>query len=253
MLQKTQKLEIPIWYVTTLLLTGLLLCLHFIWKNAGEYSISFTQFGPMTATFLMFIMNKDGNALFFIKNGLRFRKENIIWYVLTVLIAFVLIGISSLLLTLFFGIPYQAWNGTPIFYLVNFFAILLGSIGEEIGWRGYLMPAFNKKFTPFVSSVMVGGLWGFWHLNYAGNMVFWLLFIITTMELSIIFTFFLQKSKGNIWTAILLHTAFNLANRIFVLERFEIYLLLIEIVLFGMVSTIILILNKNSFFNKCNA
>lgn len=129
-------------------------------------------------------------------------------------------------------------------------AILLGSIGEEIGWRGYLLPVVNKRFTPFSSSILVGCLWGFWHLNYAGDIIFWLMFIITTMELSIIFTFFLHKTNENLWTAIILHTFFNLGNRVFVWERFNINLFLIEVILLGLFNAVIVAVNKNWIFQK---
>lgn len=250
MRQRIQKYNIPIWYLTTLIFTGGLLCLHFIWKSAGNYSVSFTQFGPMLTTFLLIYIGKDKNALRKIQNGLFFRIQDIVFYIWAAITSFALIGISSFLLGVIFNSPYLAWNGTPIFYFLNFMAMLLGSIGEEIGWRGYLLPVLNKRFTPFFSSILVGCLWGFWHLNYAGDIIFWLIFIMTTVELSIIFTFFLYKTNGNLWTAIILHTFFNLANRVFVWGRFNINLLLTEMILFGLICVVVVAVNKGWMFHK---
>lgn len=243
-----KKYSIPIWYFATLIFTGALLLLHFIWQSAGDYSISFTQFGPLFATLLLLKLKRDDTTALEIKNGFHFSTHNILWYVLSALIPIALTGISAFVLTALFDSQYHAWNGTLAFYILNFVAMLLGCMGEEIGWRGYLLPSLNKKTSPFVSSIIVGFLWGFWHLNYAGDIAFWLLFIVTTIELSIILTFLLDRANGNLWTSIILHTFFNLANRVFVWERFNINLLLIEIVVFGLACVIVLALDKKSMF-----
>jgi len=243
-----KRYNIPIWYFATLLFTGALLLPHFIWQSAGDYSISFTQFGSMFATLLLLWLSRDKNAASEIKSGLRLDSRYILWYVLSAASPFVLIGISSLILTALYDSQYHTWSGTLIFYIMNFSAMLLGSIGEEIGWRGYLLPSLNKKTSPFVSSVIVGCLWGFWHLNYAGDIAFWLLFIVTTIELSILFTFLVNRANGNLWTAIIFHTFFNFANRVFVWQRFNINLLIIEIVVFGLACIIVMLLDKKRMF-----
>jgi membrane protease YdiL (CAAX protease family) len=243
-----KKYNLPIWYLATLLFTGALLLPHFIWEDAGNYSISFTQFGPLFATILLIKLMRDSDAKDKIKRGLLFNPRCILWYVLSVVIPFGLTGISTLIITGFFNSQCHAWNGTFVFYFLNLTAMILGSIGEEIGWRGYLLPSLNRKTSPFISSIIVGFLWGFWHLNYAGDVVFWLLFIVTTIESSILFTFLLNKANGNLWTAIIFHTFFNLANRVFVWKRFTINLLLIEIVIFGLTCAFVLVLDRKLMF-----
>jgi len=245
-----KKYNLPIWYLITLLFTGILLLPHFIWEEAGNYSVSFTQFGPFFATMLLIRLTRDNEVKDKIKNGLRFNTRGILWYVLSVVIPFGLTGISAFILAGFFDSRYHAWNGTFVFYFLNFTAMLLGSIGEEVGWRGYLLPSLTKKTSPFISSIIVGCLWGFWHLNYAGDVVFWLLFIVTTIELSILFTFLYNKTNGKLWTAVIFHTFFNFANRVFVWERFTMNLLLIEIVIFGLASAFVLALDRKQMFGK---
>lgn len=246
----TRKYPIQIWYFMTLVFTGALLLPHLIWPDAGNYSISFTQFGPLFATLLLLRLTRDDVAARTIKNGLRFHSCNVLWYILSALIPIVLTGISALVLNTLPKNEYHAWNGTPLLYVLNIAAMFLGSIGEELGWRGYLLPMLSKKYTPLAGSVLVGLLWGGWHLNYAGDMAFWLLFIVTTIELSIILTFLLHRTKGNIWAAIIFHTVFNLANRVFVWERFNTELLLIEIVLFGLACVVVLALDRKAMFAK---
>ena len=247
----TKRNIVLTWYSAVLLITGVLLLPHFVWQGAAGYSVSFTQFGPFFAVLLIIRLTHDKDALYEIKNGLRFKKHSIVWYMLSAAGPLVLTGISAVLHTVFYSSKYHAWSGTPVFIILNFAAMLIGSIGEEVGWRGYLLPLLNKKTSPFLSSVILGCLWGLWHMNYAGNIVFWLLFIVITIELSVLFTFLLNKTDGNLWTAVIFHTFFNFASRLFAWERFSTEFLIMETAVFGSVcAAVVLVLDKEQMFRK---
>ncbi|AWW26208.1 CPBP family intramembrane glutamic endopeptidase [Acetobacterium sp. KB-1] len=40
---------------------------------------------------------------------------------------------------------------------------IITTSGEEIGWRGYLLPKLMKMYSPRVSIVISGIIWGLWH------------------------------------------------------------------------------------------
>jgi CAAX protease family protein len=44
-------------------------------------------------------------------------------------------------------------------------AMLSGSIGEEIGWRGFAQPLLQKSAGALGAAVVLGVIWGIWHLN----------------------------------------------------------------------------------------
>lgn len=44
-----------------------------------------------------------------------------------------------------------------------FVTLLTGATGEESGWRGFLQPSFEKRFTVIRSSIIIGVIWAFWH------------------------------------------------------------------------------------------
>lgn len=40
----------------------------------------------------------------------------------------------------------------------------LGQAGEEVGWRGYLLPRLTERTGVGIASLIVGGIWAVWHL-----------------------------------------------------------------------------------------
>ena len=70
------------------------------------------------------------------------------------------------------GMPYEA-QAVPMSMLLAIQAVqafLLGgiinlvpSLGEEWGWRGYMMPRLLKKMKPVPALLLGGVIWGLWH------------------------------------------------------------------------------------------
>lgn len=53
----------------------------------------------------------------------------------------------------------QIFMGLLLSPLLNFIPCL----GEELGWRGYLLPNLCKKYSPLVATLISGVIWGVWH------------------------------------------------------------------------------------------
>ena len=43
-------------------------------------------------------------------------------------------------------------------------ALLLGPLGEELGWRGYLLPRMLQRMQPALAALVVGAIWMLWHI-----------------------------------------------------------------------------------------
>ena len=39
-----------------------------------------------------------------------------------------------------------------------------GSVGEELGWCGFALPKLQNKYGPLLASLIIGTIWGIWHL-----------------------------------------------------------------------------------------
>ena len=105
--------------------------------------------------------------------------------------------------------------------------LLGGSLGEEIGWRGFLLPELLKRMSPLAASLVLGVVWGLWHLPidlYASfgvqGLGAILMRVIYVLPLSVLFTWFYLKSKGSLLIALLLHTSLNVMGDLG-LSRFE--------------------------------
>ncbi len=105
--------------------------------------------------------------------------------------------------------------------LVSFSHNLLlgGSLGEEVGWRGFLLPQLLRRNSPLTASLILGVVWALWHLPidiYAGYLLegFGAIVIRTTtlLPLSILFTWFYLKTDGNLLIALFLHTSINILS-----------------------------------------
>jgi len=113
---------------------------------------------------------------------------------------------------------FSVWNITPsVIFLGLLNALIRGPLGEELGWRGYAQNHLQKRYSPLVSSLIVGVVWGFWHTplwivtsGYAGIelLEYSALFLVGLVAISVIMTFFYGKTR-NLILPILIHLLLN--------------------------------------------
>lgn len=99
-----------------------------------------------------------------------------------------------------------------VFVGVFFFG---GPLGEEFGWRGYALPALQKRHGWRVASLMIGAVWGVWHLplffleGSTQSQTPMLVFMLMIGALSVLFAWLFNHTGPSLLSALLLHTAFN--------------------------------------------
>ncbi len=105
--------------------------------------------------------------------------------------------------------------------LVGVFGIIgsmSSALGEEIGWRGFLVPELYKTQGFTKTSLISGLIWGVWHLpillfaDYNSGTPAWFgmtCFMVLVISISFVYTWFRMKS-GSLWTAVILHASHNL-------------------------------------------
>ena len=122
-------------------------------------------FGPPVAALLVTGL-VDG------RHGIRaFLRRWVLWRIKLRWYLLALVGIPALGFVV--GLPFR--DGTERFagsgpalvvtYLATWsFLAVLGGGQEEPGWRGFALPRMQQRMGPLAASVVLGVLWGLWHL-----------------------------------------------------------------------------------------
>lgn len=91
-------------------------------------------------------------------------------------------------------------------------------LGEEIGWRGLLVPELAKRFSFAGTALISGVIWAVWHYpvllfaDYNGGTPAWYgLSCFTVCVIGIAFVFaYARLESGSVWPAAILHGSHNL-------------------------------------------
>ncbi len=134
------------------------------------------------------------------------------------LVSFLVLSITGLA---FFAAPQVTGSaGFAIFKIST--GLLVGTffaLGEEIGWRGYLLPRLlGRGVVP--AMLLVGFLHGVWHLplmlttdyyHNSGNPLLVVPLFLVTLTLAGVFFGFLRLWTGSVWPVAVAHAAVNMA------------------------------------------
>ena len=89
--------------------------------------------------------------------------------------------------------------------------MLLGAFGEELGWRSYLQNLLDKRLNGLAASLLVGVLWGLWHVgNYQNGVLYMLFFTLSTIGYSTLMAWLFRDNDYNLVLAGLFHFAVSL-------------------------------------------
>lgn len=101
----------------------------------------------------------------------------------------------------------------PFPFGVLVITMIVGAAGEELGWRAYLQPYLQTRFSVLRSSLVVGVLWGFWHVGgFEHGLVYMGLFVVMATALSVVMGAVLRGARHtNLVVATAAHAAVNLS------------------------------------------
>jgi membrane protease YdiL (CAAX protease family) len=189
--------SLPVWFGTIIIITALLIFMYFLFQRKilfTEQIKSDNKIWLFTLLFSSWIFY----PLIFI----------ILWLILSIAIgnlnvSLIETGIKSSMIIIPITIAFDFLYG--------------GSVGEEIGWRGYALPSLLQNYNPLISSVVLGLILSLWHVPIdmiAGfgfkGLEGVLLRILTVCPMSIIITWFYLYFKMGIATSLLLHAGINI-------------------------------------------
>lgn len=101
------------------------------------------------------------------------------------------------------------------------FGLLIPSIGEEPGWRGFALPRLQDAYGPLAATLILGTLHGIWHLPALFTPLLgpftwdgFTSFVLTAAAGTFIYTWVFNNTKGSVWIAMLLHSSSNAASNL---------------------------------------
>lgn len=101
--------------------------------------------------------------------------------------------------------------------IANFGFVMLigGPLGEEFGWRGYLTPALKARMNWRAASLLIGVIWGLWHLplffmtGTAQALMPIPVFLLNILAGSVLFGWLYERTGRSVLPALVLHTSLN--------------------------------------------
>ena len=109
------------------------------------------------------------------------------------------------------GVPAPAVGTAALLVGMN---LVMGPLGEELGWRGYLLPRLVPSVGLVGAALLVGIVWALWHLplwafdSPQAEIPFWL-FAVTCVCFSLVMTALWHAGGGALGPMVLFHLLAN--------------------------------------------
>ena len=179
--------------------------------------------GPTLSAFIMTAATEGREGVRRLLGRIVLWRVGFRWYL------FVLLGTPAIVVLSTLAMPgalasFQA-EAVPrvlfLYVLAGFFFLFAGGpFFEEIGWRGFALPRLQRLYGPLVGSLVLGVLWGLWHLPLFlipswdtphGSVLDVALFVVLALALTVVLTWVFNNTKGSVLLAILAHGSLNIS------------------------------------------
>lgn len=124
-------------------------------------------FGPSIAAAMLIVVRRGRAGLRSeIAQQWKWRLPAPLWVL--ILLAPAVIVLMAIAIAQGLGAPPGEWNDPGQLYLtvpVFLYVVVFGGpLGEEFGWRGFALPHLERRIHPTAAVVLLGLIWGLWHL-----------------------------------------------------------------------------------------
>ena len=145
---------------------------------------------------------------------LRTLRAGIHWYLIGIAIMMLGTEAETIVAVLLGGdvaVPYAPISSYIFTFGVTLF--LAGAL-EELGWRGFLQPRLQQRFSALRASIVIGVVWGLWHvpmiLTGTGDFtVFWE-YLLNVIALSVILGWLYNNTEGALPVVMIAHASHNM-------------------------------------------
>jgi membrane protease YdiL (CAAX protease family) len=188
--------------------------------------IALGGFGPAASAFLMLASTEGKPGVVRLLRSIVHWRVGAPWYLAA------LLGLPVLNFLAFLVVPGVLADFVapdlrfPRVYLIEMamsVTIGIAPMWEEIGWRGFAQSRMQRRYGPVVGTLILGALWGVWHLpfffgplartgpeaTFVSASIALVEFSIGLTGLSVVMAWVLNNCGGSTLMAILLHACFD--------------------------------------------
>jgi membrane protease YdiL (CAAX protease family) len=233
--------KIGLFYVIAFVFTILLAIVQQL-LGLDTAQVSLPQFGPGIAALVMLrLFRKDHVKLTVTLKGIHPLK-----YLAALGIPLV-VPVILFLIYNWFVAPISIPSLDSTSFIIMLGGILLGAFGEELGWRGYAQNLLEREHNGVVAFLVIGVIWGVWHIgNFLNGPFFMLFFVFSTIGYSAVMGWLLQGTNYNVVLATLVHFAVNVGFFILQDARTDFRIAVLNGLVWISATVIIVVRNKMS-------
>jgi membrane protease YdiL (CAAX protease family) len=204
--------------------------------------------GPLLAALIVTALTSGKAGLMTLLRKFTIWRVGWGWYMVALLLGPV-VGLSATYLNVWFGAPdptallLAAVPSTLVLFAIRLVNPVDGPMQEELGWRGYALPAFQTRYAPLVANLILGVIVAGWHLPWVwmGQLPFFAL--LGTVAYTIVAGWIYTNTKGSVLLVLIAHAADGLIRAGFTgvdLTRFFVFyvaawwvVVLVVLILYG--------------------
>jgi len=184
--------------------------------------IELTAYAPSLAALVVAAFVGGGMRALHLQ--LRRWRVHVVWYAIAFAGPLTLFLIGKAVSVLLGGHATSTWlalpSGFALFFAIG--SIVAGSLGEEIGWRGFGQARLQRRYGALSASLVIGLIWTVWHywgLFAPGGLASFTLggfalSILRMCALSVLYAWLFNGSRQSLPVAMAAHAGHNIANNI---------------------------------------
>ena len=165
----------------------------------------------ITAGVTVWLLNESVRDWF---GQLRNLRTGVHWYLIGIVIMMLGTEAETIVVVLLGGdatVPYAPISS----YIFNFgVTLFLAGALEELGWRGFLQPRLQQRFTALRASIVIGVVWGLWHvpmvLTGTGDFTIFWEYLLNVIALSVILGWLYNNTEGALPVVMIAHASHNM-------------------------------------------
>jgi uncharacterized protein len=187
------------------------------------------SYGPSIAALMLIAFTEGKNGIHRTLKKLVDHRAGTGWILLASLFEPVLFLVITFACRIFYGefpSSYDGISGSEILTLFTtfLFGIFFWGLSEEIGWRGWMLPKLQGRWSPLMASLVLAVVASFWHLNpvsfhssfvpQEGEYIYGYFpaiveRIIISIPFTLVITYIFNRTRGSLLLMMLFHSGSN--------------------------------------------